>query len=184
LDSGATNNVREVKKEEDFDGVVPIEVSLAFESGVQAQLFINKEGTILGPKGTETIVSMSALVEVGFEVSWKSGNIEIKRGEDEISEAQMVNGLPALAAELSVQDQFYACIASKYYKFLTGISVNLDDLNGTGTTLSSGAQFHRQKVIDLGQSLKASSNTPGAALNALILSIVGSDAFVKPYQGQ
>ena len=71
LDSGATNNVREVKKDEDFDGVVPIEVSVAFESEVQAQLFINREGTILGPKGTETIVSMNALVEVGFEVNWK-----------------------------------------------------------------------------------------------------------------
>ena len=83
LDSGATNNVREVKKDEDFDGVVPIEVSVAFESEVQAQLFINREGAILGPKVTETLVSMHALVEVGLEVSWKSGNIEIQRGEDE-----------------------------------------------------------------------------------------------------
>ena len=50
LDSGATNNVREVKRDEDFDGVVPIEVSVAFESEVQAQLFINRERAILGPK--------------------------------------------------------------------------------------------------------------------------------------
>ena len=62
-------------------------------------MFINKEGTILGPKGAETIVSMSALVEVGFEVSWKSGNIEIKRGEDEFLEVQMVSGLPMLEDE-------------------------------------------------------------------------------------
>jgi hypothetical protein len=101
-----------------------------------------------------------------------------------VTQSSPLNGLPALALKLSEQDQFYACVASKYYKFLTGISVNLDDLVGTGTTLSSGATFHRQKVIDLGQSLKASSTTSGAALNALILSIVGSDAFVKPYQGQ
>ena len=98
LDSGATNNVREVKKDEDFDGVVPIEVSVAFESEVQAQLFINRVGTILGPKGTETIVSMNALVEVGFGVNWKSGNIEIKR-EDETLEVQMINGLPMLDDE-------------------------------------------------------------------------------------
>jgi len=98
LDSGATNNVREVKRDEDFDGVVPIEVSVAFESEVQAQLFINREGTILGPKGTETIVSMNALVEVGFEVNWKSGSIE-KRREEETLEVQMINGLPMLDDE-------------------------------------------------------------------------------------
>ena len=80
------------RKMRTFNGVVPIEVSVAFESEVQAQLFINKEGTILGPKGTETMVSTNALVKVGFEVSWKSGNIEIKRGEDEFLDVQTVNG--------------------------------------------------------------------------------------------
>ena len=42
---------------------------------------------------------MSALVEVGFEVSWKSGNIEIKRGEDEFLEVLMVSGLPMVDDE-------------------------------------------------------------------------------------
>ena len=48
---------------------------------------------------------MSALVEVGFEVNWKSGNIEIKRGEDEVLEVQMINGLPMLDDEVLEVDQ-------------------------------------------------------------------------------
>jgi len=41
---------------------------------------------------------MNALVEVGFEVNWKSGSIEIKR-EEETLEVQMINGLPMLDDE-------------------------------------------------------------------------------------
>ena len=58
LDSGATNNVREVKKKASLKGLVPIKVEVAFDSEVQADLFMNRCGTIVGPEGTETIVSM------------------------------------------------------------------------------------------------------------------------------
>ena len=58
LDSGATNNVREVKKKESLKGLIPIEVEVAFDSEVKADLFMNRYGTIVGPEGTETIVSM------------------------------------------------------------------------------------------------------------------------------
>ena len=52
LDSGATNNVREVKKRESLKGLAPIEVEIAFDSDVKADLFMNPEGTIIGPEGT------------------------------------------------------------------------------------------------------------------------------------
>ena len=58
LDSGATNNVREVKKKESLKGLVPIEVEIAFDSEVKADLFMNAGGTIIGPEGTEMIVSV------------------------------------------------------------------------------------------------------------------------------
>ena len=41
LDSGATHNVREMKKDEDYEGIVPIEVEVAFDSEVKAELFMN-----------------------------------------------------------------------------------------------------------------------------------------------
>ena len=57
LDSGATNNVREVKKKESLKGLAPIAVEMAFDSEVKAYLFIITDVTIIGPEGTETIVS-------------------------------------------------------------------------------------------------------------------------------
>ena len=70
LDSGATNNVREVEEEEDLEGVVPIDVEVAFDGLVNTKLFMTKEGTILGLKGTEAIVSMNLLVEeLGYSVT-------------------------------------------------------------------------------------------------------------------
>ena len=69
LDSGATNNVREVKKKGNYKGLVGIEVEVAFKSEVKAELFMNPYGTIIGPEGTETIVSMHELVKAGYEVA-------------------------------------------------------------------------------------------------------------------
>ena len=74
LDSGATNNAREAKEDEDLEGVVPIDVKVEFEGAVNTRLFMTPEGTILGPKGTEAIVSMSLLVEeIGCSIFWASG---------------------------------------------------------------------------------------------------------------
>ena len=81
LDSGATNNVREVKDSENFKGIIPIAAEVAFESEVTAELFINPEGAVIGPKGTETIVSTHKLVKVGYQVSWKKSQLFTKKGE-------------------------------------------------------------------------------------------------------
>ena len=43
LDSGATHNVREVKREEDYQSLIPIKVEVAFESRVKERLFMNKK---------------------------------------------------------------------------------------------------------------------------------------------
>ena len=72
LDSGATNSVREMKKNESMKGLIPIEVEVAFESEVKAELYINRFGKIVGPEGTETIVALSEAIEAGYEVAWKT----------------------------------------------------------------------------------------------------------------
>ena len=71
LDSGTTNNVREAKKKENYKGLVPIEVEVAFDSDIKAELFMSPYGAIIGPERTETIVSMYELVKAGYEVTWK-----------------------------------------------------------------------------------------------------------------
>ena len=62
LDSGATNNVREMKKKERYKGLIPIEIEVAFDSEVTTSLFINPYGTIIGPEGTKNIASMNETV--------------------------------------------------------------------------------------------------------------------------
>ena len=51
LDSGATHNVRAIRSDEDYKSLVPIEVQVAFDSEVKTELFMNREGAIIGPKG-------------------------------------------------------------------------------------------------------------------------------------
>ena len=43
IDSGATHNVRELKENEDYRGLFPIEVEVAFNSEVKIALFMNKK---------------------------------------------------------------------------------------------------------------------------------------------
>ena len=45
----------EIKKDEKYQGLAPIEVEVAFDSAVKAELFMNKQGTIVGPEGTESV---------------------------------------------------------------------------------------------------------------------------------
>jgi hypothetical protein len=91
-------------------------------------------------------------------------------------------GLSALANKIASTDQFHACMASKYYQALTGISVNLADGFDPDAPLNLNANqtYHRNQVIALGSKLK---NTSGYSLRDLIVEIINSDAFVKPYQG-
>ena len=77
LDSGAANNVREIYKKQHYKGFVPIEVEVAFDSEVKAELFMNPYGTMIGPQGTETIVSTHEMVKAGYEVTWKKGELVV-----------------------------------------------------------------------------------------------------------
>ena len=81
MDSGATHNARELKANEDYRGLFPIEVEVAFNSEVKTELFMNKRETIIGPEGTETIVCVKDLVMAGYKVDWTKGGLDISKGE-------------------------------------------------------------------------------------------------------
>ncbi len=95
-----------------------------------------------------------------------------------------INGIGALGTAIAAQDDFYACVASKYYKYFTGISVNLENLevraqaNPTAASLNPDQIYHRNQVIALGQNLKTSKS-----LKSLILEIINSQAFIRPDWG-
>ena len=100
MDSGATNNVREIEDGEDLKGIVPIDVEVAFDGLVNTQLFMTKEGTTLGPEGTEAILSMNLLVEeLGYYVSWEEGKIEVMSKDGYQLPVEVVNGTPMLPHE-------------------------------------------------------------------------------------
>ena len=101
LDSGATNNVREAKKKENYKGLIPIEVEVAFDSEVKAELFVNPYGTVVGSEGTETIVSMNELVKAGYELAWKGKLVVTKDGE--VFPVEVRGGAPALPHEICLE---------------------------------------------------------------------------------
>ena len=71
LDSGATNNARAIKKDENYKDLLPIEAEVTFDSEVNSKLFIKKKGTIVCPEEAATTVSMSEVVSAGYKVEWK-----------------------------------------------------------------------------------------------------------------
>ena len=64
--------------------MIPIKVKVAFESKVESQLFMTRQGTIVGPKGTETIVSMNELAKIGWKVVWIGDKVDITKGRTKL----------------------------------------------------------------------------------------------------
>ena len=91
--------MREVKKDEDYQSLAPIEVEVAFYSEVKAELFMNKQGTIIGPEGTESIVSVHELVKAGYDVDWKKGQLVVSK-KDMILPVEIRSGTPVLPNEV------------------------------------------------------------------------------------
>ncbi len=85
-----------------------------------------------------------------------------------------VKGLEELGTAIAEQDDFYACMAKRYYSYFTGINVELaDPLDSENPlTLSDRDRRHLQKVISLGQGLKQTQS-----LKSLVKSILESEDY-------
>ena len=65
------------------------------------------------------------------------------------------DGIAKLGDVLAGTNDLYVNIAAKYFKYFTGIQVNLSDINAPGTPpLSEDDLYYRNIVIQLGLSLK------------------------------
>ena len=120
IDSGATPNVRELKDNEDYKRLFPIEVEVAFNSEVKIALFMNRRGTIIRPEGTETIVCMNDLAKAGWKVHWTKDGIEISKG-NVVLPIELRSGQPVLPNEvcLALIDEIEEANAKKLMSLKT-----------------------------------------------------------------
>lgn len=88
-------------------------------------------------------------------------------------------GLDELGNAIATTNDLYVCAAKRYYKFLTGITVDLSDSGDMNSPkLSNGELMYRKRVIDLGLELKTHQS-----LRTLIKKIVESPTFLNPDRG-
>ncbi len=89
---------------------------------------------------------------------------------------EKVSNIEELGSAISNQIDFYACAAKRYYKYFTGIDVNLTDIYDPGNpiTLNSTEKYHRDFIIDLSYKFKSHKNQA-----QLIESILRSPAYKK-----
>ncbi len=71
-----------------------------------------------------------------------------------------VSSVANLGAALAATDDFYICLASRYYRYFTGVTVNLSDLSDPKAPiiLTARAAAHRSTVVNLGLQLKSHQN--------------------------
>ena len=80
-----------------------MEVEVAFESRVKERLFMNKSGTIIGPDGTEMMISMSEAVMAGYNVQWTGGKLEVSKEGMILPTYLNKDGAPVLPNEVCLE---------------------------------------------------------------------------------
>lgn len=90
-----------------------------------------------------------------------------------------VGNLQELGEKIASENDLYACAAKRYYKFFTGINVDLTDLEASANAkLGPGEKLYRDRIIQWGLDLKKDQN-----VRELIRKIIGSASFVYPDRG-
>ena len=71
-----------------------------------------------------------------------------------------LSGISDLGNKIAQTDDYYICLARRYYNFFLGIDVNTADLNdpASGVAIGANAKIHRDKVIALGKNLRITQN--------------------------
>ncbi len=101
------------------------------------------------------------------------------RSYDETLVKKEMVGPQALGEVMAETNDLYVCAAKRYYRFLTGITVDLADIGNINTPVfTKGAKYQREKVIQLGLQLKKHQSG-----RELIKSIISQEAFIRPQDG-
>jgi hypothetical protein len=83
-----------------------------------------------------------------------------------------VDNMADLGAKISNQDDLYVCAASRYFKYFTGIGVNLGDPGTFKAPLLPAEDTYRRQVITWGQALRQNQT-----LRTLIQTILSSPIY-------
>lgn len=84
-----------------------------------------------------------------------------------------VRSIAELGSAFAANNDMYVCAASRYFKFFTGIEVNLNDIGDTNKPVMTAAEIkYRDQVIAMGLELKTTQN-----LRTLIQRILSSDIY-------
>ena len=89
---------------------------------------------------------------------------------------QTVTGVQDLASKVTELDDFYICLAKRYYSYFTGIDVDTGDIKDPtrSSVLTSQDERHRDTVISLGKKFKTHQN-----IQKLISDILNLDQYKK-----
>ena len=113
-----------------------------------------------------------------FHLRPPNGRLFYRSYDGTLVKEEMV-GIQELGEKLAATNDLYVCAAKRYYKFLTGITVDLSDIGNIGTReFTRGETFQRNKVIKLGLELKQHQSG-----RLLIKKIIDQKAFIFPDQG-
>ncbi len=116
--------------------------------------------------------------DLNFSKRPANGRLFYRSYDGSLVKQEMV-GVKELGPNMAATNDLYVCAAKRYYKFLTGISVNLNDPgNINSPELSEGAVFQKNKVIQMGLDLKKHQSG-----RSLIKAIIEQKAFIYPDQG-
>ncbi len=118
----------------------------------------------------------SAPVDSDFDFFQRppNGRLRFRSYSGELIDAP-VSSIADLGTQIAATEDYYACAASKYFHFFTGIKANLRDGGDTSQpALSAGDQYYRNEVIRLGKNLKTSQN-----FQSLIREILMTETYQK-----
>ena len=124
-----------------------------------------------------TLAAETAVVDYDSSYSARPPNGTLRfRSYDGTLIEQPVSSLAELGTQISQTNDFYACLASRYFHYFTGINASLQDIGDTSLpALSSSDLYYRNLVLGFGSRLKASQDLP-----SLIRDILSS----APYRSQ
>lgn len=93
------------------------------------------------------------------------------RNYDGVLIDQALTSASDLGQKLAQTDDYYICLARRYYNYFLGIDVNTGDLAdpASGIKLGANAKIHRDNVVALGKNLKTSQSLSQLIKNILQL---------------
>ncbi len=133
------------------------------------------EGNAIRAKGTPVlgITRLPAVAGSGhFALQTPMGALNYRDHTNKLIKIPVKN-LNELGAAIANSDDFYRCVAKRYYSYFTGYDVNLAERNVAEANNTKEAKFHRAKVYSIAANLKKSQN-----MASMIKEIVSSEAFV------